>query len=122
VAGLRSPLALLAAVSVLLAGCTSTTRLSPGATLQVALTEYRVRPQSVSAPAGSLTIEVHNFGRLSHDLVISLNGRTEFSTRPIPPGQSTQLYAALSPGKYLMASTVLSDQALGAYGTLTITR
>jgi len=54
--------------------------------------------------------------------VISLAGRPELSTKPIGPGQSAQLYATLTPGEYLMASTILSDQALGAYGTLTITR
>ena len=35
------------------------------------------------------------------------------------PGQSAELFATLAAGKYLMASTILSDQALGAYGTLT---
>jgi len=54
--------------------------------------------------------------------VIAQAGHPELSTKPIGPGQSTQLYATLSPGKYLMASTILSDQALGAYGSLTITR
>jgi hypothetical protein len=107
---------------MLLAGCGTTTRIAQGGTLQVALTEYRVRPQSVSAPSGTLTIDVHNYGRLSHNLVISYDGHAEFSTKPIPPGQSAQLYATLTPGKYLMASTILSDQALGAYGTLTIAR
>jgi hypothetical protein len=104
----------------LLAGCGASTRVTADGTLQVALTEYRVRPQNVSAPAGALTIVVHNYGRLSHDLVISLNGHPEFSTKPIAPGQSAELYTTLSPGTYLMDSTILADQALGAYGTLTV--
>jgi len=107
---------------LLAAGCGTTTRIASGGTLQVALSEYHVRPQSVSATSGPLTIAVHNYGRLSHDLVISLDGHPELSTPPIPPGQTMALEATLAPGQYLMASTILSDQALGAYGTLTVTR
>ncbi len=77
-------------------------------------------PQRVHADTGPLTIEVHNYGRLTHSLVISLDGQPEASTPPIPPGQTVQLYATLAPGDYLMASTIASDQALGAYGTLIV--
>src|SRR5579862_3001204 len=110
------------AVSATLASCGSTTAIGSQRTFQVALTEYHVSPQSIRAPAGTLTIFVHNYGRLSHNLVISLDGHPEASTQPIPPGQTTELLATLTPGRYLMASTVLSDQALGQYGTLVITR
>ncbi len=105
-----------------MAGCAGSTRLAANGTLQVALTEYRIQPQSVRAAAGTLSIVVHNYGRLSHDLVISLNGQAEAATKPIAPGQSADLYATLVPGYYLMASTILSDQALGAYGSLDVTR
>jgi hypothetical protein len=101
-------------------GCGGTTQVSTNRTFQVALTEYHVSPQKVRAPSGTLTIFVHNYGRLSHDLVISWHGRPEASTQPIPPGQTTELIANLGPGHYLMSSTILSDQALGAYGTLIV--
>jgi hypothetical protein len=120
----RAPRALLAITLLLLgglmAGCGKTTEVGSTHILQVALTEYHVSPQSVRAPSGTLTIFVHNYGRLSHNLVISLDGHPEASTQPIPPGQSTELIANLTPGKYQMASTILSDQALGAYGTLKV--
>ena len=103
------------------AGCASTTKVAAAGTLRVALTEYHVQPQSVSAAGGTLTILVHNYGRLSHNLVISLDGKPQASTGPISPGQTTELLATLPPGKYLMSSTILSDQALGAYGTLNVT-
>jgi hypothetical protein len=120
------PLAVSAACTLLiggvLAGCGHTARVAAGGTLQVALTEYHVAPQSVSATAGALTIDVHNYGRLSHDLVISSGGVPLVSTKPIAPGQSAELFTTLAAGRYLMASTILSDQALGAYGTLTVRR
>ncbi len=122
----RAAIALLAAAALalglLIAGCGATTQVSSDRTFEVALTEYHVSPQRVRAPAGTLTIFVHNYGRLSHNLVISSGGHPDFSTEPIPPGQTTELLATLAPGSYLMSSTILSDQALGAYGTLIVTR
>jgi len=86
----------------------------------VALTEYRVMPQSIRASSGQLTILVRNDGRLTHNLVVSSNGQPVGSTPPIAPGASTSVAVDLVPGKYVMSSTILGDQALGEYGTLTI--
>ena len=118
----RSPLPpLLAGLLVTaVAGCGSTTRVGGDRTVRVALTEYRVTPQDVRAGAGLLTIVVHNDGRLTHNLVILSGGVTEASSKPIPPGQTEDVEAVLAPGKYLMASRIQSDQALGAYGTLDV--
>jgi hypothetical protein len=118
----RPPLSLLAAalVSLCLAACGSTTTVGKDGTLRIALSEYRVIPQDVHTTAGVLTLVVHNYGRLTHDLVISLDGQPEIASQPIPPGQTQVLSAALIPGRYLMASSILSDQALGAYGTLDV--
>jgi hypothetical protein len=118
----RPPLTLLAAALVMLAGagCGATTTVGSDGSLQIALSEYRVTPQDVHARPGLLTLEVHNYGRLTHNLVISQDGRTEAFTPPVAPGQTVQLVAALVPGRYQMASSILSDQALGAYGTLDV--
>jgi hypothetical protein len=104
-----------------LAGCGGTTHVARDRTFQVALTEYHVTPQSVQTPMGTVTIFVHNYGRLSHNLVISQGGHPDAATQPIPPGQTAELVTRLVPGRYTMASTILSDQALGAYGTLVVT-
>jgi hypothetical protein len=90
-------------------------------TLRMALTEYRLRPQDVRASAGPLTIFVHNYCRLTHNLVVSTGGTSFGSTEPLLPGQSAELILFLTPGRYQMASTILSDRALGEYGTLTVT-
>lgn len=103
-----------------LAGCGHATHVASGGTVQIALNEYRVTPQQIDAPTGGLTLVVHNDGRLTHDLVISRHGQTEAYTAPIPPGGTADLIADLGPGHYEMASTVLDDEALGAYGSLHI--
>jgi Cupredoxin-like domain len=118
----RLAASLATAAAALLAGCGHTTHVAADRTFEVALTEYHVSPQRVLAPAGTLTIFVHNYGRLSHNLVISSHGQADASTQPIPPGETSELLATLPPGNYLMSSTILSDQGLGAYGTLIVTR
>jgi plastocyanin len=106
----------------LVAGCSHTTVVGSDETLHVALNEYRLDPARVRASAGVITIYVRNFGRLTHDLVISRNGQAVAGTNPVPPGQSGELYIDLPPGTYSMASRIRSDQALGIYGTLLVTR
>ena len=83
----RPPLPLLAVAlaSLAVAACGRTTSVGTGRSLQIALNEYRVTPQDVRAQTGLLTIYVHNYGRLTHDLVISLDGQPEISTKPIAP-------------------------------------
>jgi plastocyanin len=116
-----SRLAAASAAVALLCGCAHTEVIGSHRTLYVALSEYRLTPQSVRVSAGSLTIFVHNYGRLTHNLVISQGSQAEAGTRPIAPGETAELAITLSPGNYQMASTVLDDQALGAYGTLRVT-
>ena len=111
-----------ASLAIILAatGCGHTHRVGAGRTVQMSVNEYRLNPQSVDATAGVLSIVVHNYGRLTHNLVVSANGQSVAGTTPIAPGQTTELDLDLAPGTYQMASTNLSDQALGAYGTLTV--
>jgi hypothetical protein len=105
-----------------LAGCGHTATVGANRTVQVALTEYRVIPQSIESRAGQLTLVVQNDGRLAHDLAVARHGVILGQTPPLRPGARTDLVLTLSPGSYVMSSTLFSDQALGAYGTLTVRR
>jgi hypothetical protein len=111
---------MVSAALALLCGCGHTQAARSDGVLGISLSEYRVTPQSVRARPGPLILVVRNYGRLTHDLAISLNGRLEASTKPIAPGQTADLVVSLPAGEYLMASTILSDQDLGTYGTLTV--
>jgi Cupredoxin-like domain len=102
-------------------GCGHTRSVGTNRTLSVALGEYRLNPENVRVSQGTLMILVHNYGRLTHNLVISANGQTVGATKPIPPGQSAELDVSLAAGAYSMASTIQSDEALGEFGTLTVT-
>jgi Cupredoxin-like domain len=117
----KLPLAI-ASLAIVLAvsGCSHTRASGANRTVQMALTEYRLNPGSVRAGEGVLAIVVHNYGRLTHNLVVSSDGQSVAGTKPIPPGQTAELDLDLAPGTYQLASTILSDEALGAYGTLMI--
>jgi hypothetical protein len=103
------------------AGCSHTVDARAGA-VRILVTEYRLVPQSIRVPAGELTIYVRNDGRLTHNLSVSRGARTAGETQPIRPRQTAQLTVTLTPGRYFMSSTILSDRDLGIYGTLTVTR
>jgi hypothetical protein len=107
-------------VGLLAAGCGRTAQIGASRTLQVALSEYRINPSAISVSRGFVTLVVRNYGRLTHNLVVSENGRPDGATRSIPPGREATLIVDLAPGRYTMSSTILSDADLGARGTLTV--
>ena len=119
----RSGLAALSALAVGLgAGCGHALSVPAGSTVQVALGEYRLTPANLHLHPGALTIVATNVGRLTHNLVVSRGGRTVGSIRPLSPGQRGRVTLTLAPGSYLVGSTLLSDEALGLYGHLTVGR
>ncbi|HWF72692.1 MAG TPA: cupredoxin domain-containing protein [Solirubrobacteraceae bacterium] len=105
-----------------LAGCTHTTRVGRSRTLHVALSEYRVAPDTVRAYSGTLTITVRNLGVRTHDLAISQGGLNVAGgvTPDLIPGQTATMTVDLAPGQYMLRSTITGDQALGLWGTLDV--
>jgi uncharacterized cupredoxin-like copper-binding protein len=112
----RALLALALACAV--AGCANTVRVGDSRHLDVALTEYRVTPETVRAYAGTLTITVRNVGTRIHNLEISQGNVNDGMTSDLKPGASTTMSVNLAPGKYMMRSTITDDQSLGLWGTL----
>ena len=115
-------LALFVGVIALLSGCGSTHTIGSGRTLDLGVSEYRLTPSSARVSEGVVTLVVHNYGILTHNLQVSSGSQVTAATKPIWPGQTAVLALNLSPGKYEMTSSLLSDQALGVYGTLTVTQ
>jgi hypothetical protein len=104
----------------LASGCGEAPVVASRRVLTVALSEYRLSPRETRAGAGPLTVLVHNYGRFPHNLALSASGRLLVETQPLWPGESADLTVVLPRGKYLMASTLFSDQALGTFGTLNV--
>jgi Flp pilus assembly protein CpaB len=119
----RPPLTL-ALVAAALAGCTHSVTASPRRPVTVTLMEFGLRPDSIRATVGTLTFQVQNLGRLTHNFVIEPAGQAApvASTAPIPPGTSTTLTVTLPAGRYTIASTIQQDTALGQDGALSVVR
>jgi hypothetical protein len=105
---------------LLVTGCSHPVSVGRRGVVQVALTEYRLRPDDIVARAGQITFVAHNFGRLTHDLTIESGSAVVGSTLPIPPGGVQTLTLTLPAGRYTVASTIQSDDALGEHGSLTV--
>jgi hypothetical protein len=116
-------LAVLAAAllsTIAAAGCGGAGRAVRHRTVTIRLTEYRLLPQSITAPPGELTLIVRNMGHRTHNLVLTLDGNDIAATKPLWPGEHAKLKVSLPPGSYQLASTVLNDDSLGEYGTLQV--
>jgi plastocyanin len=117
----RLPLVVALVCATTISGCGHTRVVGSDRTLAVGVTEYRLFPASVRVHAGELTILVHNYGRVAHNLVVLSHGGWAGATKPIFPGDTAPLTLVLTPGTYSMKSDLSSDEALGTYGTLVVT-
>ena len=120
----RSLRALLATLPLALGvgACGGGVHVGADRTVRISLHEYRLRPDRITAASGRLTVLARNYGVVTHSLTILRGGTTIASTRAIAPGHTGSLTVTLAPRTYSLASTVHTDQDLGADGTLTVTR
>jgi uncharacterized cupredoxin-like copper-binding protein len=82
--------------------------------------EYRLTPQRVEAPGGTLVVKARNRGVLTHRLAI---GRGRFAvarSATVPPGGVATLAARLPPGRYRLFCTISNHDTLGMYGSLVV--
>jgi plastocyanin len=92
-----------------------------GQTLQLTAdaSQLKYDKTSLSASAGSVTIEMTNDGSLSHDVAIKGDGVDEKGDVVGKGGKST-VTADLEPGTYTFYCTVDGHEAAGMKGTLTV--
>jgi len=108
------------ALAFALTGCAHTIRVGGRRDLHLALTEFRVTPDTVRAYAGPLTITVRNVGTRTHDLAVSLGNQNEVVSPDLAPGATATMTVYLAPGSYMLRSLLSDDQALGLWGTLDV--
>jgi hypothetical protein len=122
---------LAAAAAIALSGCGEPDRVrTDRPILRIALDEYRILPQNISARPGRIKIVVRNTGRLPHNLVIQtppeevgdkpvdvVGGRV----RSMQAGESAEpIKLTLSPGTYRLVCTIANHDDLGQYGELVV--
>lgn len=96
---------------------------SPAArTIQVTEKEYSIQlPTLTTLSPGAYTFDVHNAGKVQHDLVISgphVSGPT--GTSLIQPGGNATLKVSLDAGRYTLYCSVPGHRALGMVAQLSV--
>lgn len=126
------------------APATGTTSATTGATptkLTIAMTEFAFTPKDSTAPAGAITIDAPNKGKVTHELVLI---KTDLATDALPlagtdvnedafdasalpgeipdvgAGKTGTLTVTLPAGRYVVLCNVEGHYKAGMVGTLTV--
>ena len=90
--------------------------------VEIALTDFRMRPQVIQAPRDSFTILVRNEGRLAHALRI--RGASEvvrLKVATLLPGEeAARVGVTLKRGQWRIFCPLANHEELGMHGTLVV--
>lgn len=88
---------------------------------EVAASEFKFEPNTLSIRAGETTFVVKNAGAIAHNFVIEGQGGQSIARIPnIAVGATEQVTATLAPGTYTIVCTLPGHRAAGMVGTLTV--
>lgn len=91
-------------------------------TIDVTETEFKIAlPTLTELKEGTYTFDVHNAGKIPHDLVISgghVSGQDRTPT--IAPGKDATLKVTLGPGRYTLYCSIPGHRALGMQAELAV--
>ena len=97
------------------------------ATLQIAMTEYKLEPANIRVRAGRVHLVARNRGRMTHNLKVQSlerkSGEQYFDfggTETAHPGETVSASVMLAPGKYRLVCTIGNHDDLGQYGELQV--
>ena len=91
-----------------------------GGHVDVALDDFLIAPQDLTAPAGRITFTVANRGRLVHSFHVQLPDREPVKITPLQPGASATRSAELAPGEYRLVCVESNHAELGMTGRLVV--
>lgn len=92
-----------------------------GAGVSVHLSDFKISPGQLTAPAGATSFAVKNDGPTPHNLTIRDGaGKTVGATANLKPGDSTTLTVSLNPGKYTAFCSLAGHESLGMSASLVV--
>jgi plastocyanin len=91
-----------------------------GGRVEIELDDFLIRPQNVRAPAGRLTFDVSNHGRLGHNFRVRGRDGEPVAIKTLLPGHSASETVRLRPGEYKLLCTVANHEQLGMTGRLVV--
>jgi Copper binding proteins, plastocyanin/azurin family len=90
-------------------------------TIKVTETEFKIQlPPLKELGQGRYTFDVHNAGKIPHDLVVTGGDVSREGTKTIPAGGDAKLTVALGPGSYTLYCSVPGHRQLGMQATLSV--
>lgn len=97
-------------------------------TIGLRLDEYRITPQAVSAPPGTLRLIIRNLGILPHNVAVttipevgSEDPAEEIArTSTVHAGERAEVSFTVEPGTYRLVCTIANHDDLGQAGTLIV--
>jgi len=94
-----------------------------GASITIKMKDFHFDPNTITAPAGKLTLHLQNWGRYTHDFRIhTLDGNGELaSAGRVGAGFAHDLIVTLTPGTYKIDCSVSNHAKRGMTGTITVT-
>ncbi len=112
---------MLAALLLILAGCSVPGSAASRASVTIHLSEYKLVPNALSVSEGTYTITAVNSGTISHALELTGNG-IDVHTKDFayPPGHSEGFQVTLRPGTYQFFCPIDGHRGLGMQATLVV--
>jgi plastocyanin len=92
--------------------------------VQVVEKEFTLTPSRPSVRAGSVSLELVNFGMDTHDLVVksASEGSKPVRFKQLDPRGRTERTLRLAPGRYLLWCSLSNHKARGMRATLIVTK
>lgn len=92
-----------------------------GAGITIKMKDFSFDPNTITAPAGELTLHLQNWGRYTHDFRIhTLDGGKLAESGRVGAGFAHDLTVTLTPGTYKIDCEVSNHAKRGMTGTLTV--
>ena len=88
--------------------------------LPVGESDYSMEVPRTNLPPGLYTLEVTNYGQITHNLTVQGPGGSKQGTRDIGPGKSASLPIELKRGTYVLFSSLPGQQQAGVTETLNV--
>ena len=117
-------LALVAVPLALATGCGAAEPAVPArkGRVAIALDDYLLDPQELTARPGPLTLTVRNRGRIGHSLRLRREDEVRVTVLTLLPGERETVTRSLPAGTYRMYCAIGNHEELGMWGTLTVAR
>lgn len=91
-----------------------------GGQIEIALLEYKMKPNKIRAKPGAVTFVLRNEGRFAHDFHVEGPGVEAYAAK-FSPGRTVRLEVSLQEGEYKISCPLSNHDQRGMHGTLVVT-